>query len=226
MSPERYRKAVAVLERRQPDLTVVMDGVHKPHNLAAIARSCDAVGIMTVHAVSAEGGVRLTQKAAGGSGRWVKVHSWRSLPAVCDRLRGRGFRLLAAHPGEASLDFRAVDYTAATALVVGAELEGLGEEALALADATVSVPTMGMVQSLNVSVATAVILFEAQRQRLAAGRYERPCLDEETFRCLLFEACYPRLAGFCRGRGLPYPRLDEAGRIVEAGPSSLVPGER
>jgi len=96
---------------------------------------------------------------------------------------------------------------------MGAELEGVGEYAAEHADQHVYIPMMGMVQSLNVSVAAALLLFEAQRQREQAGMYDRVQLSDEEFRTTLFEWAYPDLADLCRKRGAPYPELDEEGEI-------------
>ncbi|RMG54198.1 MAG: tRNA (guanosine(18)-2'-O)-methyltransferase TrmH [Gammaproteobacteria bacterium] len=215
MSPERLARMKAVLARRQPDLTVVMDNVHKPHNLAAIVRTADAVGIPLVHGVSPHAEFRLRQKSASGSGKWVGVETHEDIAGCFERLRGQGMRIYCAHLSETAVDFRQIDFTRPTAVVVGAELEGVGEEAAALADGHVIIPMLGMVESLNVSVATAILLYEAQRQREAAGLYEQPRLDPETMERILFEWSYPDIADYCRRKGLPYPALDENGMIAE-----------
>lgn len=169
MTPERERRIREMLARRQPDLTVVMDRVHKPHNLAAIARSCDAVGVAELHAVPLPGEpARLeSDKAASGAGKWVTLREHPDIDAAYRHLRKRGMRIYAAHDGLGAVDFRSIDYTQPTAIAVGAELDGLSEAAVEAADSAISIPMMGMTRSLNVSVATAVILYEAQRQREA-----------------------------------------------------------
>ena len=216
MTPERFRKIKTVLQHRQPDLTVVMDDVHKPRNLAAIARSCEAVGIPELHGISPQKSIRLTQKAASGCGDWLSIRTHASVSKAYAHLRSQGLRILAAHFREGARDFREIDYTQPTALVVGAELEGISQEAAEQADGAVIVPMMGMTQSLNVSVATALILFEAQRQRQAAGMYDERRMDDDTFERLLFEWSHPQVAKYCRRKGFPYPKIDEAGDIVEA----------
>ena len=215
MSPERLARMKAVLARRQPDLTVVMDNVHKPHNLAAIVRTADAVGIPVVHGVSPQAEFRMRQKSASGSGKWVRVQTHEDIATCFGTLRDQGMRIYCAHLSEQAVDFRRIDFTRPTAVVVGAELEGVGEQAAALADGHVIIPMLGMVESLNVSVATAILLYEAQRQREAAGLYDNPRLDEETRARLLFEWSYPDIADYCRRKGLPYPALDEDGTLAE-----------
>lgn len=214
MTPERFALLNAVLDRRQPDLTVLMDDVHKAHNLAAILRTCDAVGVLATHAVSPGGEVGRHMHRAGGSAKWVGIELHAGIDAACDRLEQDGFRIVAAHFSARARDFRAVDYTRPTALLLGAEKRGVGTRAAERAHDHIVVPMHGHVASLNVSVAAAVVLFEAERQRAAAGLYARPRLSEAARRRLLFEWAYPRIAGWCRARGRPYPALDEHGALA------------
>ncbi|GAB6095497.1 tRNA (guanosine(18)-2'-O)-methyltransferase TrmH [Desulfatiferula olefinivorans] len=214
MTPERFEKIREVLSRRQMDLTVLMEHVGTPHNLAAIARTCDAVGIFEAHAVTDMTRIELRQRAAAGSRKWVNIRTHGSLEGAIDTLKERGMQILCAHFDDASVDFRAVDYTRPTAIVLGAELEGISGEALSRSDGSIMVPMLGMIQALNVSVAGALILYEAQRQRMAAGLYDTRHMDEATFARLLFEWGYPRLAPFYRKKKRPYPALDERGAII------------
>lgn len=214
MTPERYRRLKAVLDKRQPDLTVLMENVHKPHNLSAILRTADAVGVYEAHAVHPTGGVPTFHDTSGGSEKWVYLRVHPTIEEAMAQLKARGFTVYAANLSERAVDYREVDYTRPAAVLLGAEKWGVSARAAELADADVIIPMMGMVQSLNVSVAAAVILFEAQRQRLAAGLYDRPRLDPETYRRTLFEWGYPREAAVLRRGGTPYPELDDEGRIA------------
>jgi tRNA (guanosine-2'-O-)-methyltransferase len=182
---ERRRRLEEVLRRRQPDLTVLMENVHKPHNLSAILRTCDAVGILQAHALNPTGGVPTFNETSGGSHKWVYLEVHPTTEAAFRHLRERGFSVYATALKEGARDYREVDYTRPTAIVLGAEKWGVSEEALALADGLIHIPMLGMVQSLNVSVAAAVILFEAQRQRLQAGLYDRPRLEPELYQKIL-----------------------------------------
>lgn len=214
MTPARFRQLNAALDRRQPDLTVLMDDVHKAHNLAAVVRSCDAVGVLEVHAVSPGGEVARFHLRSGGSNRWVPLVQHANIDSACDALEAGGHQIVAAHFSPRSRDFRELDYTRPTALLLGSELRGVGEAAAARAHQHVTIPMHGQVASLNVSVAAAVILFEAERQRAAAGLYAQPRLSRELRTKLLFEWGYPRLAGWCRQHGRPYPALDEHGFLA------------
>lgn len=215
MTPERFRRLQEVLSRRQPDLTVLMDGVHKPYNLSAVARSCDAVGVLDLHAVPAADPRPLNRQVSAGTSKWVPMHIHESTRAATRVLRDGGFQLIAAHTDPRAVDFREVDFTLPTAVVVGSELYGLSDEALEQVDHTVVVPMVGMVRSLNVSVATAVLLFEAQRQRQVAGMYDACRLEPDRYEALLFEWAHPRIAARCREIGAEYPQLDEVGEVVQ-----------
>jgi tRNA (guanosine-2'-O-)-methyltransferase len=203
-----------VLDRRQPDLTVLMERVNKSHNFSAILRNCDAVGVLEAHVVPPEGGLDLHRTSSAGTKKWVRVRHHPTVPAAFEHLREEGFHIVAAHPGEDAVDYREVDFVRPTCLVMGAELYGLSEATLARADQKVVVPMMGMVRSLNVSVATALLLFEAFRQRWDAGLYDEPRLPPPLYRKLAFEWGYPRLARRCRERGEPYPLLDDEGQLL------------
>lgn len=212
MTPERYAKLAAVLDRRQPDLTVVAENTRSTRNIAALLRTCDAVGIPEMHAVSVRS-VRSHHLVAAGSEKWVSLRRHDRLESVCDQLGQRGFRILAAHQSRRAIDYRDADYTGPTAILLGGELWGVSATAAALADDHLVVPMKGLVASLNVSVAAALVLYEAMRQREAAGCYDSVRLDADTYARTLFEWAYPRVARRCRELGRPYPQLDENGAL-------------
>jgi tRNA (guanosine-2'-O-)-methyltransferase len=215
MTPDRFAKLRRTLERRQPDLTVLADCVNKPHNVSAILRTADAVGIHRLHAVSASGSLRRHHMIAGGVKSWVALTAHPTIDDALAALRAEGWRLLAAHAGPAARDFRTVDYTAKVAVIVGAELAGPSPAALEQADEHIAIPMLGLGESVNVSVAAAVILFEAQRQRLTAGLYASPRLPPRELEQTLFEWCYPEVAQRCRELGRPYARLAADGTMLE-----------
>jgi len=215
MTPERFQRLQTVLDRRQPDLTVLMEQINKSHNFSAILRNCDAVGVLEAHLVPPERKVGLHQGISAGANRWVPVHRHVSTEKAVQALRASGHRIVAAHPADDARDYREVDFTVPTAIMMGAELHGVSEVGLAAADIHVVIPMEGLVQSLNVSVATALLLFEARRQREAAGLYDAPRIDEPARTGLLFEWAYPREAAVFRKQGCPYPELDENGLWVE-----------
>lgn len=209
----RLARIRATLDKRQPDLTVFMDNVHKPHNLAAIVRTCDAVGIGEVHGVFPPGTRFSCNHTASGSGRWVESRRHPDLQTGIAGLKAGGMQVLAAHLSDAAVDFRAIDYTLPTCILVGAEKYGVSEEAAAVADHHILIPMMGMVQSLNVSVATALVLYEAERQRQNAGLYNQVRITDAEYRRHVFEWLHPKVADWCRRKGHDYPHLNDQGDI-------------
>ncbi|MCV6620284.1 MAG: tRNA (guanosine(18)-2'-O)-methyltransferase TrmH [Cellvibrionaceae bacterium] len=215
MTPERLAKIRAVLNRRQPDLTVINDEVHKGRNLAAIMRTCDAVGIDHMHIVEPKEGYRSFRGTASGSNKWVEVSTYDSVSEAIKAVKRSGMKVVAAHLDERAVDYRSIDYCQATALLMGMEKEGVSEEALALADETVVIPMQGMVESFNVSVAAAIILAEAQRQRQAAGLYESLRLSDCHYKRRFFQWAHPQVSRFCDEKGIAYPPVGEDGEIVD-----------
>ena len=214
MTPERLERINAMLDKRQPDLTVCMEGVHKTHNLAAVVRTADAIGISDVHAVWKNERMRVSGGSAAGSQNWVDVHNYSSTKEAIAELKRQNMQILVTNLSERAVDFRDIDYTKPTAVILGQEKFGASDIALELADEHIIIPMVGMVQSLNVSVANSVVLYEAQRQRVAAGMYDKPSISEERRQRFLFEGGHPIFAKACQRKGLPYPKIDEQGQIV------------
>lgn len=216
MNKKRFKKIKEVLEKRQHDLTILMDNVHKPHNLAAIARTCDAVGIYDIHATANTDKVRITQKTSGGVKKWVRLTQHDDTETAIKYLKKNDFQVVAAHFSQNSIDFRQIDFTRKTAVLMGAELEGISDEAARLSDQRIHIPMHGMTQSLNVSVACALILFEAERQRKIKGMYEKSRLEEKEFIKALFELVYPDIALFCTQKNIDYPEYNpETGKLLK-----------
>ncbi len=216
MTPERFLKIKKVLNTRQMDLTVVMDNIHKPHNFNAIVRTCDAIGIQDVHYVPVKEGYRQLNYYAKGSQKWVEAHQHDDFSGIATTLQKQGYQLLAAHFSDEAVDYREVDYTKPTAVVMGTELDGISETTAKIVDKHIIVPMAGMVASLNVSVASAVILFEAQSQRQKAGMYLQRSMENKRYEKLLFEWSYPRIARMFREKKQDYPQLDEQGYFIQA----------
>ncbi|HEX5500553.1 MAG TPA: RNA methyltransferase [Thermomicrobiales bacterium] len=175
----RAERVSAVLARRQADLTVVLENVHDPHNVSAVLRSCDAVGVLRAHAVYTVEAPPLgafARTTSASAAKWIEVVRHDSIGACYDWLRAAGFAIYATALEATSDDLYEVDLTQPVALVFGNEMRGVSDEARERADRSIAIPMMGMVQSLNISVACAVTLYEALRQRRAAGAYDRPTL--------------------------------------------------
>ena len=214
MNPTRYQKIQQALARRQPDLTVLTEYVHKPHNLAAIIRTCDAVGIFEIHTVNVVKKVISYKRVARGCDKWVNVYAHSDMKTAVDYLKRKKFKIYAAHFTDDAQDYRQIDYTQPMTILLGSEKWGVSQETATLADGNIIIPMMGMVSSLNVSVAAGIILFEAQRQRLDAGLYDRFRLDPKIYQQMIFEYSYPEIADIYQKKGEPYPPLGENGELL------------
>ena len=214
MTPERYNKFREILGRRQPDLSVLTDQVHKQHNLSAIIRTCDAVGIHEIHLTQPKRGVRRHKYHSKGSSQWVEMHSHSSIEEGAGYLKKKGFKLYAAHFSERSVPYYQVDFTLPSAIILGAEKDGVSPEGTELADEHIIIPMNGMVSSLNVSVAAAVILVEAQRQREMKDMYSSSRLSRDIFDKTIFRWGYPELTRYCDDRSLAYPEIDDNGQLI------------
>lgn len=172
ITARRLARMRGTLARRQPDLAVVMENIYDGHNVSAMLRSCDAVGAATAHLVY---DVEEVPEIAGGisvsAHRWLDLRTHASIGDCFAELRAAGIAIYATTLGEFSHDLYDLDLTQPTAFVFGNEVRGVTAEAAAASDGTVFIPMMGMVESLNVSVACAVCLYETLRQRQLAGRY-------------------------------------------------------
>ena len=177
-------------------------------------RTCDAVGVFAVHAVNRHSDTLTYSQVAQGSEKWVKLHFHPDIKTAIEHLQEQ-YKVYAAHLSDRAVDYREIDYTQPTAILLGTEKWGVTDEAADLVDGHIIIPMQGMVQSLNVSVANAVVLFEAQRQRLQAGLYDRVRVAPETYRQTVFEWGYPDIASMYRRQGKAYPQLGEQGEILD-----------
>jgi tRNA (guanosine-2'-O-)-methyltransferase len=185
MTERRKEKILSVLRRRQPNLTVVMENIHDPHNVSAMLRSSDAVGVMEVQLIyTSEKFPRLGKKSSASATKWVRRRKFASIRECYDTLRAEGFLVYATHMGSSSVSLYEIDLTAKVALVFGNEHSGVSDEAAELADGNFLIPMTGMIQSLNVSVACAVTLYEAFRQRLAAAQRPGSSLSPDALQAL------------------------------------------
>jgi tRNA (guanosine-2'-O-)-methyltransferase len=221
-TPGRLARLRALLRLRQPDLTVLVEKVQLPSNLGSVLRTAEAVGAATVHYVPAayraqhvDKHLDRLNKAARGSEQWLTLHEHADTPAAFRAVRSAlpGVQILAADVTDRCEDFRAIDYTRPSCILVGAESVGLSDFSRREADRVVKVPIAGLVESLNVSVATAVILYEAQRQRQSAGRYAGNAFSEEQLHSNIVRMLHPVVFRFCVEHGLRLPRLDSEGII-------------
>jgi tRNA (guanosine-2'-O-)-methyltransferase len=185
-SERRLARLESVIRHRQPDLTVVLENIHDPHNVSAVLRSCDASGVVEIQLVYTEEKFpKLGKKSSASAKKWVEHRDFDSIEKCYRTLHKEGFTIVASHLGEPSRSLYNLDLTKKTALVFGNEHRGVSDEAARLADGIFMIPMFGMIQSLNVSVACGVALFEAVRQRILKGKYASAALAEKEIRKLL-----------------------------------------
>jgi tRNA (guanosine-2'-O-)-methyltransferase len=189
MTPERKQRIDQVLDKRQPDLTVLLENVFDPHNIAAVLRTCDAVGIVEAFAITD----RIPHRKAWGfrssrsASKWVKLHYFEDRETCLTQIRARYDRVLGAAIGADIPSIYDANFTGSAALVFGNEKYGLSPEMMEACDGSFHIPQQGMIHSLNISVACAVTIYEAMRQRSLAGMYERPSLHETDRRRMFLE---------------------------------------
>ncbi len=177
---KRTAKISRVLIARQDTLRVVIENIHDPHNVSAIFRTCDAVGVPKVSLVyNVEKFPKIGKKSSASAFKWVEKEKYKTVDECYSGLRSDGFKIYASALNADSLSLFDLDLTEKSAVVLGNEHRGVSEEAAEAADETFMIPMFGMVQSLNVSVASAVILYEALRQRMAKGMYNSGELNDE-----------------------------------------------
>ena len=181
MTPERAARLTSVLEKRQPGLTVVLENVSDPHNISAVMRTCDAVGVQDIYILNTRIPLhkKWSEKTSSSAAKWLTVHQYTNVEACFSALRARYERIYTTHLSTDAKDLYELDLTVSTALVFGNEHSGVSEELIALADGNFIIPQVGIIKSLNISVACAVSLYEARRQKAIAGHYVIPALTAE-----------------------------------------------
>lgn len=186
MTPERTDRLNFVLNKRQPDLTVVLENVFDPHNISAVMRTCDAVGIQDIYILNNKipPHRKWGAKSSSSAAKWLSIHQFTDAEACFAELRRRYKKIYTTHLSIDAKGLHQLDLTEPVALVFGNEHSGVSEEIIALADGNFIIPQVGIIRSLNISVACAVTLYEAFRQKSAAGHYESARLDSEKLKLL------------------------------------------
>jgi tRNA (guanosine-2'-O-)-methyltransferase len=183
MTPEREERLFSVLNKRQNDITVVLENVFDPHNISAVMRTCDAVGIQEMYVLNTKipRHKKWGSKSSSSAAKWLTICQFTDTAECFAALRKNYTTIMATHLGTSSESLYELDFTGKIALVFGNEHAGVSEEIVSLTDGNFIIPQVGMIQSLNISVACAVTLYEAFRQKRAAGHYKERKLNESTF---------------------------------------------
>lgn len=187
MTPERHHRLTSVLNKRQGDITIVLENVFDPHNISAVMRTCDAVGVQEIYVLN----TKIPQhkkwgvKSSSSATKWLTIHQHENAAECFSLLRKHYSTILTTHLSSDAISLHDIDFTQSIALVFGNEHSGVSEEIRAIADGNFIIPQVGMIQSLNISVACAVTLYEAFRQKTNARQYNQRSLDDIRYNELL-----------------------------------------
>ena len=194
MTPERYDKLISVLNKRQGDITIVLENVFDPHNISAVMRTCDAVGVQDIYILNTKipPHKKWGQKSSSSAAKWLTIHQYENAEECFSSLRNRYSSILTTHLSSDAVGLYQVDFTKSIALVFGNEHSGVSDEIREMADGNFMIPQAGIIQSLNISVACAVTLYEAFRQKNLAGHFDQRRLDDIRYSELLDEWSFKR----------------------------------
>jgi tRNA (guanosine-2'-O-)-methyltransferase len=186
MTPERSERLTAVLNKRQLNLTVVLENVADPHNISAVMRTCDAVGIQEIYILNTviPRHKKWGAKSSSSAAKWLTIHQFNDVNICFEALRKRYNKIYTTHLSTDAVGLHDLNLTENVALVFGNEHSGVSEELIALCDGNFIIPQVGIIKSLNISVACAVSVYEAFRQKNIAGHYDSPQLQGEVLESL------------------------------------------
>jgi len=189
MTPERSEKLLKVLSKRQDNITVVMENVQDPHNISAVMRTCDAVGIQDIYILNTKipRHKKFGAKSSSSAAKWLTVHQFTNVADCFSALRKNYDIILATHLTSDAKSLYEIDFTQRVALIFGNEHSGVSDEVRLLVDGNFIIPQMGIIQSLNISVACAVSIYEAFRQKQQAGHYNSSSLSKDKMQTLMTE---------------------------------------
>lgn len=187
MTIERRNKLLKVLQQRQSNLTVVMENVQDPHNISAVMRTCDAVGIQDIYILNTKipRHKKFGSKSSSSALKWLTVHQFEDVQECFEALRKNYTTILTTHLSSDAKGLYEIDFNQSVALVFGNEHLGVSDETRAMADGNFIIPQMGIIQSLNISVACAVSIYEACRQKIAIGAYAKSTMPQQKMDILL-----------------------------------------
>ncbi len=197
MTPERRQRLTSVLDKRQGDITIVLENVFDPHNISAVMRTADAVGVQELYILNTKipRHKKWGAKSSSSAAKWLTIHQFDNAEECFTSLRKSYSTILTTHLSSDAVGLHSIDLTKPIALVFGNEHSGVSEEIRALADGNFIIPQVGIIQSLNISVACAVTLYEAFRQKLLAGHYNQRSLDDVRYNELMKEWSMSKKSG-------------------------------
>src|SRR5450432_3160210 len=181
MTPERQERLLSVLNNRQDNITVLLENVFDPHNISAVMRTCDAVGLQDIYILNTKipPHKKWGAKSSSSADKWLTIHQFENADECFTELRKNYKKIYATHLSTDAVDLYSLNLKEPVALIFGNEHSGVSEEIVALADGNFIIPQVGIIRSLNISVACAVTLYEAFRQKQIDGHYNRQDVEGE-----------------------------------------------
>jgi tRNA (guanosine-2'-O-)-methyltransferase len=189
MTPERTDRLLSVLNKRQGNITVVLENVFDPHNISAVMRTCDAVGVQEIYVLNNKipPHKKWGTKSSSSASKWLTIHQFSEAKECFEALRNKYDRILTTHLSSDAISLHDINFVESIALIFGNEHAGVSEEIREMADGNFIIPQVGIIKSLNISVACAVTLYEAFRQKTIAGHYAQKSLPGDQYQALLKE---------------------------------------
>ncbi len=187
MTPTRKERIETILAKRQPNLTLILENVHDPHNVAAVMRTADAVGIQDIYVIQTKTARQQlwSAKASSSAANWLTVHQFTDVASCVKEVKKTFDKIYTTHLSTDAIGLYELNLTQNVALVFGNEHDGCSQAIIKLADGNFIIPQVGIIKSLNISVACAVSLYEAYRQKEIAGHYNNTQLSTKYADALL-----------------------------------------
>ncbi|MFC2531816.1 MAG: TrmH family RNA methyltransferase [Capnocytophaga ochracea] len=184
ITEERKERFLQVISARTNHFTVAMEDVFQMHNTSAVVRTCEVFGVQQAHSIEGRFGKRLDAKIAMGAQKWVDVFRYNDTQSCIDALRAQGYQIVATTPHEDAYFLNDFDISKKSAFFFGTEKEGLSEQVLSQADTYLKIPMVGFTESLNISVAVAIVL-QQLTDKLRRSQVAWQLTDEERLSTLI-----------------------------------------
>lgn len=184
ITEERKERFLSIINARTNHFTVAMEDVFQMHNTSAVVRTCEVFGVQQAHSIEGRYGKRLDAKIAMGAQKWVDVFRYNDTQSCIDSLRAKGYQIVATTPHKDAYYLNDFDISKKSAFFFGTEKEGLSEQVLTQADTYLKIPMVGFTESLNISVAVAIVL-QQLTDKLRRSEVAWQLTEEERFSILI-----------------------------------------
>jgi tRNA/rRNA methyltransferase len=184
ITEERKERFLNIINARTNHFTVAMEDVFQMHNTSAVVRTCEVFGVQQAHSIEGRYGKRLDAKIAMGAQKWVDVYRYTDTQSCIDALRAKGYQIVATTPHKDAYYLNDFDISKKSAFFFGTEKEGLSEQVLTQADTYLKIPMVGFTESLNISVAVAIVL-QQLTDKLRRSEVAWQLTDEERLTTLI-----------------------------------------